>query len=156
MIYKGSKPNFLDLCKWDELLDKSFLQEPSTRPLPDGVEAHKEPRLHVAPAQAVYEHAALRSSEIPRRILPHELVHDRSLDLPDREPAGDIGGMDYGSWWHRTMQYFPWLQNPAARTEYAEKASKEAASVSAVGARGVRELRAFVEGKFHAELLAKG
>jgi ATP-dependent exoDNAse (exonuclease V) beta subunit len=155
-IYNRTMPNFLDLCKWDELAGKSFLQTLSTRTPPEGVEARSEPRLHVAPAQTVCERAALRSREIPRRILPHELVHDPSRDLPDREPAGDIGGMDYGSWWHRTMQYFPWLQNEADRTEYAEKAGKEAAGVSAVRERGVRELHAFVWGKFHAELLASG
>ena len=55
---------------------------------------------------------------LPARLLPHQLAHapdlaraarhESSLDEPVPVRAGAEEAIDYGLWWHETLEFFPW------------------------------------------------
>jgi ATP-dependent exoDNAse (exonuclease V) beta subunit len=155
-LYKKAAPNFFELSRWSELKKTEFLERPAKSAPAGETHPHVEPSRHSPPEHGVIEEAAERSERIPRRILPHELAHDRSVEPPDREPLTGVGGLDYGSWWHRTMESFPWMRDSAARARYVSEAAAQAVRIPVVGERGSGELRKFVEGTFHKQLLEAG
>jgi ATP-dependent exoDNAse (exonuclease V) beta subunit len=66
---------------------------------------------------------------LPRRLLPHQLAkkadlsrglrHEASQDqiLPTRMAEGDEA-IDYGLWWHETMEFMPWSGNAVEVATY--------------------------------------
>jgi ATP-dependent exoDNAse (exonuclease V) beta subunit len=67
---------------------------------------------------------------LPQRLLPHQLAdkpdliralrHESLLDEPSPvRPSEDP--IEYGLWWHETMEYLPWTQTPEAVTVYSEE-----------------------------------
>jgi ATP-dependent exoDNAse (exonuclease V) beta subunit len=78
------------------------------------------------------------AAELARRILPHELA--KSVDIPrsarhesfqDRpSPLGEgPDPLEYGTWWHDTMEFFPWGSDPARIDSYGARAVARAASL---------------------------
>jgi hypothetical protein len=73
---------------------------------------------------------------LPARLLPHELAHSRDfsriarhesgLDLPLPAAAGD-DAIDYGLWWHETMEFLPWNGAEAEIAAHGEGALVRAA-----------------------------
>ena len=68
---------------------------------------------------------------IARRILPHQLQHEvadgvraaRHEAEPEAFPlvrAEDA--IDYGLWWHETLEFLPWSASPDELAVYAERA----------------------------------
>jgi ATP-dependent exoDNAse (exonuclease V) beta subunit len=61
------------------------------------------------------------------RLLPHQLahrpdaartvLHEASLDQPPPGPAGE-DPIDYGTWWHETMEFMPWEGDESAVTAH--------------------------------------
>jgi len=72
---------------------------------------------------------------LPARLLPHELAaapdasrrvrHEAGLDAP---PPGSQGSeaIDYGLWWHDTLEFVPWNMGPEAVAAYGERALAKA------------------------------
>lgn len=68
---------------------------------------------------------------LPERILPHQLAHAPDLVRTVRhesaldEPA-PVGGadeaIDYGLWWHETMEFLPWTADAAAIERHGREA----------------------------------
>ncbi len=149
-LYNGSKPSFFDLCKWPELDRGKFLQSPS-RLVPQATEKKiAAPKIHVAPAVEVLARAVENSKNIPQQITPSELGHE--IDLPEGEPVSQIGGADYGIWWHATMQHFPWLADSEAQRSYVQRAISDA--TDDFKKRAAHELRA--SAKFREQLRETG
>ncbi len=148
----AKKGSFLALSRWSELDAATFLQSPS-RLVPQAMEEKvPAPALHAALDPAVVARAVENSRKIPRRTLPSELGHDVSGELPEGEPVTEIGGRDYGTWWHATMQYFPWQKSAAVRRDYLR--DKVSAAAATFRKRAEAELRA--SAKFRDELCADG
>jgi ATP-dependent helicase/nuclease subunit A len=89
----------------------------------------------------------------PRRILPHQLasppdlarasLHESAADapLPAREFALDP--LDYGLWWHETLEFMPWEGDEAAVGAYGD-ASLAKAEAMGFGQRGREEWDRFL------------
>ncbi|HZZ20747.1 MAG TPA: UvrD-helicase domain-containing protein [Opitutaceae bacterium] len=107
-------------------------------PAPADVEAAAEP---VPPTPAV------PPAPFPRRVLPHELakspdaaraaLHEASTELP--VPLRDSADpLEYGIWWHETLEFLPWAGDPAALKAHGE-ASLARASQQGFAKRGAED-----------------
>jgi ATP-dependent exoDNAse (exonuclease V) beta subunit len=78
---------------------------------------------------------------LPARLLPHQLAekshdpvrtvrHESSLDepAPARERNGDEA-INYGLWWHETVEFMPWTQGEEAAEAHCAKALAGAATL---------------------------
>jgi ATP-dependent exoDNAse (exonuclease V) beta subunit len=83
---------------------------------------------------------------LPARVLPHQLAHHRDLARTARhESGGDAPlavrssdeAIDYGLWWHETMEFLPWTGDDAAVVAHGKKA---VVAAEAAGFRGRAEL----------------
>lgn len=84
---------------------------------------------------------------LPDRILPHQLAHASDLVRTLRhesaldEPApggGSDEAIDYGLWWHETMEFLPWTANAAAIERHGREAVAKA-GLSGFGERAAAE-----------------
>jgi ATP-dependent exoDNAse (exonuclease V) beta subunit len=97
---------------------------------------------------------------LPARVLPHQLAaapdavraarHESALDEPVRSVAADEA-IDYGLWWHETMEFWPWGGGGTAREAHVARALA-AAEAQGFAARGEAELKKFRAGALCAEL----
>jgi len=81
------------------------------------------------PSADLLEQAAAVSSGSPTRRLPHELGegqdqiravrHDAGMDEP-HPPADSSDPIDYGIWWHETMEFLPWRADRGEIDGYLE------------------------------------
>ena len=129
-LYKGTNrgtketaSNFLSLSKWRDLDHASFLQAPAARVAAQAATKEPEFSLHSEPPSSILEAAVRNSRAMPERILPHLLVSEQKLPdyLSDSYPATEIGGIDYGQWWHKTLERFPWAKGAGALDEYSRE-----------------------------------
>ena len=71
--------------------------------------------------------------------------------------VGAVGGVDYGDWWHRTVEGYPWQGDDAARAEHLRAAAARLMETDpAGGGRATAEIARFRASPFHAEALAAG
>ena len=184
-LYELRDPNFLSLARWDALdLPALFTSAPvgDDADLPVTKDsADHAPKLFRENKRRLGQAAAI-SRQIPRRILPSGLVHNAEkssagLDTPpdgeddrlrDSEDAvlrdGDgedllagIGGIDYGNWWHSTMQHYPWAAtDPAAQTQYLQEQRARINGAADWTARATAELALLADGAAHREFLERG
>jgi ATP-dependent helicase/nuclease subunit A len=97
-------------------------------PLPSavpGLEPGPEATGRPAPEEAVNAPppATGRASDLPRRVLPHQLtvasdtvravLHEAGSDGPNPIKDGP-DPLDYGIWWHETVEHLPWSSGPEA------------------------------------------
>jgi ATP-dependent helicase/nuclease subunit A len=81
------------------------------------------------PSAEILERAVAFSSECPTRRLPHELAnakdqvraarHEAVLDEPTPH-ADSSDPIDYGIWWHETMELFPWRADQKRVDEFVQ------------------------------------
>jgi len=97
--------------------------------------------------------AATGAPALPRRILPHELArapdqaraarHESSIGEPT--PVNDgADPLDYGVWWHETLESLPWAGDPAAVEAYGATSMAKAAEMG-FEARGREEWGRLIE-----------
>jgi UvrD-like helicase family protein len=89
---------------------------PAPEPAPPGIPAPGEGAAPMRPPSA--------APAFPRRILPHELaaapdharasLHESSLDAPLPVRDSDVDPLEYGVWWHETLEFMPWDGDGAA------------------------------------------
>ncbi len=68
--------------------------------------------------------------DFPQRLLPHQLAHQPDVvrtvrhesELDEPAPAGREDPIDYGVWWHETMEFMPWSGSERERETCLEKA----------------------------------
>ena len=105
-----------------------------------------------------------RLSSLPRRVLPHQLAgkadlvraskHESSLDeLPPAREGDDA--IDYGLWWHETMEFLPWESEEIALRTYRDR-SLEGAAQQGFSSRGEKELQFFFQSETWRQLNAPG
>jgi len=93
--------------------------------------------------------AEVAIAPLPRRVLPHQLAekmpdrvrgvrHEASSEEYSPRRDGDEA-IDYGLWWHETMEFMPWGANSAAIEAYCG-AAIEAARPLGFAERGAAEL----------------
>lgn len=91
-----------------------------------------------APARAPGLAVGARAPALPMRILPHELAvapdgaraarHESSIDSPLPVTDG-ADPLDYGIWWHETLETVPWAGNPAELEAHGAAAMEKAAEM---------------------------
>lgn len=111
--------SFLDLWGWRPVAS------PAAEGYRPAVEA--EPRIVTAVEEVPEEAVPLELAQVvghPKRVLPHQLArlpdvvrrsrHEQGADEPAvvREESGDP--IEYGTWWHETMEFLPWRGDEAA------------------------------------------
>jgi ATP-dependent exoDNAse (exonuclease V) beta subunit len=97
---------------------------------------------------------------LPARVLPHQLAqgldavrtvqHESALDEPVPLRVGD-DPIDYGLWWHETLEFWPWDGGEAARAAH-EARRLDAAEAQGFRQRGAEELAKFRVSELCAEL----
>ena len=126
-------------------------------PLDDGVPAIEFDELYPEKHFAEIEELGLRTVQprpaLPARVLPHELAkkpdfsrsvrHEAGVDAP-RPPLSSGDAIDYGLWWHDTMEFVPWGKEAEAIAEYG-KGSIEAARALGFGLRAEEEWKLLLE-----------
>ena len=68
------------------------------------------------------------ASALPKRVLPHQLahkpdltrlaMHESGLDAPVSARALADDAVDYGLWWHETLEFMPWMDDQEAVTAH--------------------------------------
>jgi ATP-dependent helicase/nuclease subunit A len=72
------------------------------------------------------EKALARARDIPRRVTPHALAHrpppesEPEAAAERDEPAPESPAIQYGTWWHETMETLPWSQPREAWDKHVE------------------------------------
>jgi ATP-dependent exoDNAse (exonuclease V) beta subunit len=104
------------------------------------------------PSADVLARAGEVSSKCPVRRLPHELAkerdqiravrHEAVLDEPQL-PADPSDPIDYGIWWHETMEFLPWRADRISVDEFLE-ARVAIARLEGFEERGQEELSRFL------------
>lgn len=93
--------------------------------------------------------ADVRAAPLPRRILPHELaieadaprarLHESAAEEPAYGPATAYDPVDYGLWWHETMEFLPWRREESQISKYLT-AALDRAGRGGWGVRAEQEL----------------
>lgn len=125
------KPSFAAL--WG--LDPKVLPLVSSLTCPDD---ESYPDEHLASEQTELElelSASGPQPDLPARLLPHELKagpdfarsarHEAGLDAPLPWSAGE-DAIDYGLWWHETLEFVPWTAPAGEIATYGERALMQA------------------------------
>jgi ATP-dependent helicase/nuclease subunit A len=104
--------------------------------------------------------AQFSAPAFPARVLPHQLAHgldavrmvrhESALDEPLPLRVGD-DPIDYGLWWHETLEFWPWDGGEAARAAHEVRALA-AAEAQGFRQRGAEELAKFRGSELCAEL----
>ncbi len=99
---------------------------------------------------------------LPARVLPHQLAvepdlerarsHESTVDDPPRSAPGD-DPIEYGLWWHETMELLPWSGSDAVVDAYFAAAQARARMVT-MGSRAEAEIAALRAGEFFRQLRA--
>jgi ATP-dependent exoDNAse (exonuclease V) beta subunit len=151
-VYSQSIEAFQETILWSE----SIPEGPWTvLPLP----AEDQPDLaFTAKVEPVPEPPILVSltpPAFPARLLPHELGHALTEDPTEtpREFEVSVGGMGYGTWWHETMQFFPWTQ-PDLQEAFLQERLRLATD-QAWKKRAADELSRFLEADFWKKWVAE-
>lgn len=110
-----------------------------------------------APAAA----PARPAPSLPARLLPHQLAHapdlaraarhESALDEPVPVRAGAEEAIDYGLWWHETLEFFPWGVASEVLEAYAARRLSAAEGVG-FGARARAEWSAWLASETRREL----
>jgi ATP-dependent exoDNAse (exonuclease V) beta subunit len=150
-LYGKGDPKFADLLRWEEvkLDDLGKAEAIAVKPDANGETAGDF-------AVSVDLKAAVEvARRIPQRILPHKLaVHAEPEE--EREFAQEIlvGGLEYGTWWHGVLQYFPWTSPLASQESYMREQIES--SPLACRERGRKELGLFLRSELRQALCADG
>ncbi len=90
---------------------------------------------------------------LPSRVLPHQLAHapdlarsarhESALDQPTPVRAASEEAVDYGLWWHETLEFFPWGADDARVAAHGER-RLAAARGAGFGDRAEDEWRAWL------------
>lgn len=88
--------------------------------------------------------------EFPRRVLPHQLAHKpdavrtarHESAFEDPAPAGREDPIEYGLWWHETMEFLPWGGSESEAEVYLKAALAVAVERGFTG-RAKREMDLF-------------
>jgi ATP-dependent exoDNAse (exonuclease V) beta subunit len=126
-VRRGSGPSFADLWGSPEMFEALPCVEKVSRLLVLDPDPTIAPRSERKPPAAAENNRKL--APLPQRLLPHQLAtkadltrglrHETALDqaMPSRLSAGDEA-IDYGLWWHETMEFVPWRAKEEAIAEY--------------------------------------
>ncbi len=137
-LSKAEKGSFADL--WGADLSKlPRLGGGPEAPVPSG-RSDAAPPLQAERAEESEPEARPRPA-LPERILPHALArgadpsraarHESALDQPAPVKPGE-DPLDYGIWWHETMEFLPWGADVSAAEAHGARAL---AAASALGFR---------------------
>ena len=136
------KPSFAHL--WETELERidGLTGEPRGK-----VELLEEKSPVAVPGAATDVAVMPPSANLPGRLLPHQLAHAPDAVRGARHETGAdeplrLGGVDdpiqYGLWWHETMEWLPWTAGEPEITAYGERALQEAEALG-FRARGEEE-----------------
>ncbi len=162
----GKDPSFAQLWgDWTrhvpELEDapEAGLAEPGESEAP----ADSAPVTEAAPAPEIATEIAVAAAlpPLPARLLPHQLAHAPDLaraarhesaqDEPVPVRAGSEEAVDYGVWWHETLEFFPWQGGEEAIAAHGAK-RLAAATGQGFGERARREWEAWLASDTRREL----
>lgn len=127
---------------------------------PPGAEAEPET---LAVGSAIPPEAPIPNLVVPRRILPHQLAHKPDLVRATlHEAAGDETApisredpIDYGIWWHESVEFLPWEGAEPERTKHLAAATQLAAR-RGFGERAQREIALLRASSLWRELVTAG
>lgn len=153
----GNKITFAKL--WGANL--SALPQFSGEPLVDLPEAAATPRRVEAEPEEAVPADALDAAALPARILPHQLAHKpdqvrvaQELERGDEARGGGDDPIQYGLWWHETVEALPWDAGDPALLAHGA-AAVERAEALGFGSRGAQEWGRLLASPAFAELKSK-
>ena len=171
---KSARSDFAGLVKWDDAAPhRGFFAAPP----PGGAVAPRastKPEIEsplVETDFAAVATAALVSKLIPQAQSPSHLAHvvdetgptneDATPPLPDPLnadfiPLLGVGGKKYGTWWHDTLQQFPWRGDSKERRNFVDLAGRAIPGNEPWRDRAQTELRTFATSGSCGEIVAAG
>ncbi|MBI2516030.1 MAG: UvrD-helicase domain-containing protein [Opitutae bacterium] len=105
---------------------------------------------------------ATRQYRFPQRVLPHQLAHQPDIvrasrhesAVDDPAPRRNVADpLDYGKWWHETMEFLPWRGDETSVQQHMQ-AARASATERGFGERGDRELDLLLKSEAWHELRA--
>ncbi len=126
-VRRKNTPSFAELWGLPELFDA--LPKVQALPLVPHEEVESVANVSHSDVPAGEFDSQRRLAPLPQRLLPHQLAkkadltrglrHETTLDqaAPSRLSAGDEA-IDYGLWWHETMEFTPWQGDEGAIKRY--------------------------------------
>ncbi len=171
---RGIVPNFAELVGWSTCRQSPDFPEANAKvrllPPAEMKPASSPPKVRVVSLPADrWIQAAGKSAVIPSSQSPSRMAHDATALAPTdplRDPLEfaeeprplllDVGGKDYGSWWHDTLQHFPWAKAASVRDKYAAHASDAISESAEWRKRGHAELTRFAASGTCHELVDAG
>ncbi len=107
---------------------------------------------------------SVTGTQLPRRVLPHQLAgqttdrlramrHEASSE-ETRAPSEGGEAIDYGLWWHETMEFMPW-GGPAVECQAYLEQARDVADAQGFGAKAARELALLAASALFSELNAR-
>ena len=113
------------------------------------------------PSESMRTPASAMPRRMPTRLLPHQLAHkpdavrsarhEATVDEPLGISARGEEAVDYGLWWHETLEFFPW--GAAAHEVEAHGMRRlEVANAFGFGERATREWHAWLQSQTRGEL----
>lgn len=114
--------------------------------------------------------AARTSALIPHARSPSQIAHtigekaaEPTAMSPSADPLDDdfipllgVGGKDYGTWWHDTLQLFPWRADDLARRKFLGEAGRAVPAHAEWKARAVEESLRFANAIIAREIVESG
>jgi ATP-dependent exoDNAse (exonuclease V) beta subunit len=152
-FYKRSSASMAELCKMEEILDA--LPEPSKLPEAAETVEHNPRAVHASLPPDFVAKAVVRSREIPALVRPHELAEENHVERLEFDLETPSGGVNYGLWWHETMQFFPW-KSPNAQEAFLQGRLADLPDEDGLLGRGTAELKAWQACEFTKTLRTEG
>jgi ATP-dependent exoDNAse (exonuclease V) beta subunit len=150
-LYGKGDPKFAGLLRWEEVQLGDLGR---TEPLAVKPDANGEPAGDLA-VSVDLKAAVASARRIPQRILPHKLaVHAEPEEEREFPQEILVGGLEYGTWWHGVLQYFPWTLPLASQEAYVRERLES--SPATCRERGRKELELFLQSELRRTLCADG
>ena len=170
---RGIIPNFAELVGWSTCCHSADFPEANAKvrllPPAEIKPAGSPPKVRVVSLPADrWIQAVEKSAKIPLSQSPSRLAHGTSASTPPdphhaaeftEEPRPlllDVGGKDYGTWWHDTLQHFPWREAASVRDVYTRHSFSAIPLSAEWRTRGEMELLRFAASVTCREIIAAG
>ena len=171
---KSARSDFSGLAQWDDAAPpRAFITAPPSGgvvlPRSSGKPEIEPPLIETDLTNLA---AAARASKlIPQAQTPSRLAHaDAAIESINEDPTTPladplnadfipllgVGGKEYGTWWHDTLQQFPWRGESREQSKSLERAGKAIPGNEPWRNRALAELKTFAASETCGEIVAAG
>jgi ATP-dependent helicase/nuclease subunit A len=154
---KGKTPNFAKITGWDEVFAEAPQEPMAAAAAVSSTIIAPVAETVLRPAAALDLGAAQKAAaSFARRIVPHQLAVHEPLPEEVRTDSGPftigVGGIDYGLWWHETLEFFPWKSDRKGIDAYVQERLATLQPEDPTRVRAMKEIELLLAGTLCTEL----